>query len=260
MQNVQQQFKLFSESLQLAVEDRGTGKTFLVLHGGAGPASVAGLAEALSRDARAIVPTHPGFAGQPRPSWFRRMDDLVLAYLALLERLDLNDVVIIGNSIGGWIAAEMALRSSPRIAAIVLINAVGIDADPEGHGIENPMAVPPEERAALAFHDPKKSTFLLQSPTALAIMAENQKALMTYAGEHYMHDPGLRTRLAAVDVPALVIWGASDGIVDVQYGRRFADSIPGSRFQVIAEAGHFPHIEKLDEVLESIGAFAAVEQ
>src|SRR6202161_1106309 len=127
MASVIQTFTLFSESLPLSVEDRGAGRVFLILHGGAGPASVTGLAEALASQVRTIVPIHPGFAGQPRPSWFRRVDDLVLAYLALLERLDVSEVVVIGNSVGGWIAAEMALRRSPRIAGIVLLNAVGID-------------------------------------------------------------------------------------------------------------------------------------
>jgi pimeloyl-ACP methyl ester carboxylesterase len=253
MASVTQTFALFSESLHLSVEDRGTGKVFLVLHGGAGPASVTGLAEALARQARTIVPIHPGFAGQPRPSWFRRVDDLVLAYLALLEQLDVTEVVVVGNSVGGWIAGEMALRRSPRIAGIVLLNAVGIDAGP-GTKIGNPMELPPEKRAALAFNDPTRFAFP-QTPEAVAMMSANQNALLAYAGEPYMRDPGLKARLAEINIPALVVWGASDGIVDLEYGRRYAESIPASRFEVIAEAGHFPHMEKLDDVLGVIGAF-----
>jgi pimeloyl-ACP methyl ester carboxylesterase len=257
MASVTQTFALFSESLHLSVADRGTGKVFLVLHGGAGPTSVTGLAEALARRARTIVPIHPGFAGQPRPSWFRRVDDLVLAYLALLEQLDVTEVVVVGNSVGGWIAAEMALRRSPRIAGIVLLNAVGIDAGP-GTRIGNPVELPPEKRAALAFNDPTRFAFP-QTSEAVAMMSANQHALLAYAGEPYMHDPGLKARLAEINIPALVVWGASDGIVDLEYGRRYAESIPASRFEVIAEAGHFPHIEKLDDVLEVIGRFVRTD-
>jgi pimeloyl-ACP methyl ester carboxylesterase len=257
MASVIQTFTLFSESLPLSVEDRGAGRVFLILHGGAGPASVTGLAEALASQVRTIAPIHPGFAGQPRPSWFRRVDDLVLAYLALLERLDVSEVVVIGNSVGGWIAAEMALRRSPRIAGIVLLNAVGIDAGP-GARIGNPMELPPEKRAALAFYNPTRFAFP-QTPEAVAMMSANQSALLAYAGEPYMHDPGLKARLDEIDIPALVVWGASDGIVDLEYGRRYAESIPTSRFEVIAEAGHFPHIEKLDDVLEVIGAFVRTD-
>jgi pimeloyl-ACP methyl ester carboxylesterase len=257
MASVIQTFTLFSESLPLSVEDRGADRVFLILHGGAGPASVTGLAEALASQVRTIVPIHPGFAGQPRPSWFRRVDDLVLAYLALLERLDVSEVVVIGNSVGGWIAAEMALRRSPRIAGIVLLNAVGIDPGP-GARIGNPMELPPEKRAALAFYNPTRFAFP-QTPEAVAMMSAHQNALLAYAGEPYMHDPGLKARLAEIDIPALVVWGASDGIVDLEYGRRYAESIPTSRFEVIAEAGHFPHIEKLDDVLEVIGAFVRTD-
>jgi pimeloyl-ACP methyl ester carboxylesterase len=253
MANVTQTFTLFSESLHLSVADRGAGKAFLILHGGAGPASVTGLAEALAEQARTIVPIHPGFAGQPRPSWFHRIDDLVLAYLALLDRLDVSEVVVIGNSIGGWIAAEMALRRSPRIAGIVLLNAVGINAGP-GARIGNPMELPPEKRASLAFNDPTRFAFP-QTPETVAMMSVNQNAIFAYAGEPYMHDPGLKARLAEIDIPALVVWGESDGIVDLEYGRHYAESIPDGRFEVIAEAGHFPHIEKLDDVLAVIGAF-----
>ncbi len=257
MASVTQTHALFSESLHLSVADRGTGKVFLVLHGGAGPASVTGLAEALARQGRTIVPIHPGFAGQPRPAWFRRVDDLVLAYLALLEQLDANEVVVVGNSVGGWIAAEMALRHSPRISGIVLLNAVGIDAGP-GTKIGNPMELPPEKRAALAFNDPSRFAFP-QTPESVVMMSANQNALLAYAGEPYMHDPGLKARLAEINIPALVVWGANDGIVDLEYGRRYAESIPSSRFEVIAEAGHFPQIEKLDYVLGVIGAFVRTD-
>ena len=92
----------------------------LVLHGGGGPQTVSGLAAALSRRAHVLTPTHPGFAGEPRPEWFDSIDDLALAYLDLLERLDLRDVLVIGSSMGGWIASAMALRDTTRLSGIVL--------------------------------------------------------------------------------------------------------------------------------------------
>jgi pimeloyl-ACP methyl ester carboxylesterase len=247
---------LLSETLPLAISDQGAGQAYLVLHGGAGPASVGGLAEALAKTARAIVPTHPGYAGQPRPDWFRRVEDLVCANLALLERLDLKDVVVVGNSIGGWIAAELALRFSPRIRSIVLVNACGIDPGSGNPSIVNPMSVPPAERAALAFHDPKRFASAPQTPEALAAMAANQKASMTYAGEPFMHDPGLRERLAQIRIPTLLLWGANDRIVTPAYGQRFASSIPNARFELVHEAGHFPQIERLDAVLALVERFA----
>jgi pimeloyl-ACP methyl ester carboxylesterase len=89
----------------------GTG--VLLLHGGAGPRSAAGLAAALSEHAYVITPTHPGFDGTPRPDWADRVTDLALAYLDLIDTLDLSHVLVIGSSFGGWIAAEMALYGTP---------------------------------------------------------------------------------------------------------------------------------------------------
>jgi pimeloyl-ACP methyl ester carboxylesterase len=246
---------LLADTLHLSYADAGTGRSFLLLHGGAGPASMVGLAETLSKKARTVVPTHPGFNGTPRLERFGRIDDLVLAYLSLIERLDLRDVVLVGNSVGGWIAAEMALRLSPRLAGAVLINSVGIDAGTPELSIVDPTVVPPAERAALAFHDPKKFALAASTPEAAAAMLENQKALHVYAGEPFMHEPTLRSRLANMPIPTLVIWGESDRIVSPDYGRVLASSIPGSRYEPVAAAGHFPQIEQSEEVERLIGAF-----
>jgi pimeloyl-ACP methyl ester carboxylesterase len=246
---------LFANTLPLSFADAGTGRTFLLLHGGAGPASMSGLAEALSGTARAIVPVHPGFNGTPRPERFARIDDLVSAYLSLIERLDLREVVLVGNSVGGWIAAEMALRLSPRLAGAVLINSVGIDAGTPELPIVDPTAVPPAERGALAFHNPQKYAVAPSTPEAAAAMADNHKALRVYAGEPFMHEPTLRARLAKMPIPTLVIWGESDRIVSPDYGRLLASSIPQSRFVSVAAAGHFPQIEQQEEVVHLISAF-----
>src|SRR6266566_2271175 len=103
----------FADGLTVRIDERGSGRPILILHGGGGPQTVAGLAAGLSR-AHVLVPTHPGFAGEPRPEWFDSIDDLALAYLDLLERLDLHDVLVIGSSMGGWIASAMALRDTSR--------------------------------------------------------------------------------------------------------------------------------------------------
>ena len=247
--------ELFAETLSLAITDDGEGRAFLLLHGGAGPASMAGLAAALSPNARVVMPTFPGFNGEPRPDRFTRIDDLATAFLALIERLELSNVVVVGNSAGGWIAAEMALRQSPRIAGIVLMNAAGIDADPTQRPIADPTTMTPAERSALAFHNPQRFAIAPPSPEAAAMLGRNQQALRVYAGEPFMHDPTLRSRLARMSIPTMLLWGESDRIVDLDYGRRFAGSIPGARFEPVSEAGHFPQIERLDEVLRLIGDF-----
>lgn len=246
---------LFADTLFLAVAEKGSGRPHLLLHGGAGPRSMAGLAEALAQTGRAVVPTHPGFNGQPRPSWFHRIDDLVLAYLALLERLDLQEVVVIGSSMGGWLAAELGLRASPRVAAIVLLNAVGLNSTPDSGDIVDPSSLAPAERTAYAYHDPARFAPVLNSPDAAAAMAANQQSLRTYAGQPFMHDPSLRTRLTSLPLPTLILWGESDRIVPLTYGQQFAAVIPNAHFQLVPQAGHFPQIEQLAEVVTRIQNF-----
>src|SRR5438552_3754912 len=87
----------------LSVDDDGAGPAFLLLHGGAGPASVRGFGQRLAaeRPARVLVPTHPGFDGTPRVAGVADVGALAELYLALLAELDLRDVVVIGSSIGG---------------------------------------------------------------------------------------------------------------------------------------------------------------
>lgn len=249
--------RLFADTLEIAFSDNGAGRPYLLLHGGAGPKSMTGLATALQKGGRSIVPVHPGFAGRPRPDWFGRVSDLATAYLALLECLALQDVVIVGNSVGGWIAAEMGLRNSSRIAGIVLLNAVGIDTGSLDKKIVDPVKIAPNELAALAYYDPVRFAAAPATPEALAEMVGNQSTLRVYAGEPFMHDPSLHGRLSRMTVPSLVVWGESDRIVDTDYGQRFAAAIPDARFEMVAKAGHFPHIEQLDTVVDLIEGFSS---
>jgi pimeloyl-ACP methyl ester carboxylesterase len=113
----------------LSYSDRGTGHAYLLLHGGAGPQSVTPFADLLAeaQPARVIAPVHPGFAGTARPAGLDSPSGLARLYAALLDELGLTDVTVIGNSVGGWIAAEMALTGSARIDGVVLVDAVGIE-------------------------------------------------------------------------------------------------------------------------------------
>src|SRR5438270_9438223 len=111
-----------AHGLTVRIDERGSGRPILVLHGGGGPQTVSGFAAALSTRAHVLTPIHPGFGGEPRPEWFNSIDDLALTYLELLERLDLRDVMVVGFSIGGWIAAELAVRDTTRLGSIVLVD------------------------------------------------------------------------------------------------------------------------------------------
>ena len=94
----------------LVIDDTGTGRAVLVLHGGGGPATVKPIADHLTPGHRVLTPTLPGWNGAPRPEPMTTIGDYAQTYLDHLEQLELSDVVVIGSSLGGWIAAEMTVR------------------------------------------------------------------------------------------------------------------------------------------------------
>ena len=256
-----QRVTLFAGTVPIAYTDAGKGsRTFLILHGGAGPRSVQSLVQTLSTHNRTIMPIHPGFDNEPRPAHFTSVNDLATAYLALLDHLALSDVVVVGNSVGGWIAAEMASRSPSRVSGIVIINGVGIDTEGTELSITNPTTVPPEQRSKLTWHDTSKFQ-LPQGEAALAHMQRNQQTIGVYASTaHFCYDPTLRGRLSAsggLGVPALVVWGESDRVVTVEYGRRYVEALgKHARLEVVKEAGHLPQLEKPDVTVKLITEFS----
>ena len=247
--------------LEITIDERGDtaeapGTGVLLLHGGAGPRSVAGLAAALSEHAYVATPTYPGFDGTPRVPWLDSAADLADAYLDLLDELKLEAVMVIGNSIGGWIAAEMALRDiHGRVKSMVLLNANGIRPDNAAQ-VTDIRTLPPAAIGRLSFHNPAfRPDPAAMSEKQRAGMAANQQTLAIYAGEDFMFAPKLRRRLHRVTVPVLVAWGEEDGIVSAEYGRAYAAAFPNGHFKAIAEAGHFPQIEQPGAVLGAIGEF-----
>ena len=230
----------------MTVLDRDRTQPFLLLHGGAGPASVGGFGDLLAArwNVRVITPTHPGFAGTRRPDGLAGIRGLAGLYAELLDQLDVWDVTVVGNSIGGWIAAELALLGSPRVSGAILVNAVGIDV-PE-HPVTDVSALTPRQLAELSFHEPDRF------PPDPSRPGPDIATLAAYTGMS-MADPTLRTRLGNLDLPVHVIWGASDGMVGPDYGRAYADAIPHARFTLIPAAGHLPQLEEPEQLLAAIG-------
>jgi pimeloyl-ACP methyl ester carboxylesterase len=165
--------------VEVSVAEYGSGQPFLLLHGGAGPQSVTGFAErfAAAHDVRVLVPTHPGFGGTPRPEALRSIPGLAALYNALLDQLDLQDVTVIGNSIGGWITAQIALLKSPRVSGIVLIDAVGIEVP--GHPVADFFSLTMDEVFQRSFHNPEPFRVdpATLPPAAQAIAAGNRAAI-----------------------------------------------------------------------------------
>jgi len=244
-------------AVPVTVTEHGGGRPFLLLHGGAGPRSVAGFADLLGtrEPARVLVPTHPGFDGTPRPEGLHSIPTLARVYAGLLDQLGLTGVTVIGNSIGGWIAAEIALLGSPRVSGVVLVGAAGLEiAD---HPIADFFSLTMDQVIDLSYYRPDAFRLDLdQLPEPQnAMMAANRAALEVYAGRA-MADPGLLDRLPSVAVPVLAIWGEADCIIPAEHGRAYAKAIPGARFLLLPEAGHLPQLETPDRLLAAVLDFA----
>jgi len=242
--------------LEITFTESGAGRPVLILHGGGGPFTVAGLAGHLAETMHTITPTHPGWNGADRPEWFTGIDDLAMAYLHYLEDNDLNDVLVIGSSLGGWIGSEMAVRDrAGRITGLILIDGVGINVD--AHPIRDFFALDARGVAKYAWHDSDR--FYVDPATVPAEQAARTKANMAtmrvIAGIS-MNDPKLMRRLARVRIPTLAIWGDSDGIVTPAYGAAFAGAFQNGRLEVIKDAGHLPQIEQPAATFALIDAFA----
>ncbi|MEC3916907.1 alpha/beta fold hydrolase [Nocardia sp. CDC160] len=235
-------------NLEITVADRDRTRPFLLLHGGGGVPTMAGFADLLAErtHSRVLLPTHPGFSGTPKAAGLTDVTALARAYVALLDRLDLADVTVIGNSFGGWLAAEIALQASPRVSGAVIIDGIGIEV--EGHPMTDVSGMSIDEIRALSWHDPSKAPVAPDGGTG---PSPDVQALIGYTGPA-MTDPTLAARLADIHVPVHVLWGESDRMADPEYGRAYAAAIPGAAFTLLPNTGHLPQVETPEELLGAI--------
>jgi pimeloyl-ACP methyl ester carboxylesterase len=235
--------------VEVTVADRDRTRPFLLLHGGGGMMTMADFADLLAErtHSRVLLPTHPGFGGTPKPGWLTNVTRLAQAYVTMLEQLGLTDVTVIGNSFGGWLAAEIALQQSPRVSGAVIIDGVGIEVP--GHPMTDVSGLSPAELRSYSWHDPGKAP---APPNAGGTgPSPDVQALIGYTGPA-MSDPALAGRLAGIAVPVHVLWGESDRIVDPGYGKAYAAAIPVSTFTLLPRTGHLPQVETPEELLGAL--------
>ena len=244
--------------VRIALIERGSGRPLLFLHPGIGIKATAPVLDRLAERARVIAPSHPGFGGSEQPASFNSIDDLAYFYLDLMDELGLDHAIVTGVSLGGWIAAEMAVKSCARISHLVLANPVGIKvSDRETRDIADIFAMTEDEFSELAYFDPAagKPDYKAMPEGEVREVARNREATARYGWSPYLHDPKLRQRLHRIRVPTLLLWGTADRILSRPYGEAYCAAIPNARFAPIERAGHFPHLEQPDEFARRIFAF-----
>jgi pimeloyl-ACP methyl ester carboxylesterase len=244
--------------IELELVERGQGAPLVYFHGGAGIGIDLPFLDLLARERRLIAPSHPGFGRSSLPDWLDSIDDVVHVYLELMDRLALDRTDIVGFSVGGWIAADLATKVPERVRRLVLVGPVGVKTGPaEKLDVPDVFAMPREQLDRLRFHDPAKNPVDLAalSDEELTIAARNSETLALLTWEPYMHNPKLRHRLHRIGAPTLFLRGAADGIVSAEYLTRYAALVPGARVETIAAAGHLPHVEQPQATLERILTF-----
>ena len=200
------------------------------------------------------VPIHPAFAGTPLPDKFSSIHDLVFLYLDFLDKLNLRKVTLMGFSMGGWVAAELATMNTSHLTKLLLVDSVGIKVGSrEDRDIADVFALSDEKLARLTFYNPNIELYPPSlSNKELAIFASDRNALGVYTWDPYMHNPKLKNRLHRINIPTHFIWGKQDGIVSIDYGRKFCELITNSTISTIDQAGHIPHFEQPDVFSECV--------
>jgi pimeloyl-ACP methyl ester carboxylesterase len=225
--------------------------------------------ERLAEQFDVLLPSHPGFGGSTLPDSFDSVDDLAFAYLDLLREVyDGQPVHLVGLGFGGWIAAELAVRCTHGLRSLTLVDALGIKVGGiEARDIADIYVVDTDELVRLSWHDPEVGGQLMKLPgrgglpeEELTALLRNRQSTVLFGWRPFLHNPKLRARLRRIDVPTLVVWGESDGWVSVDYGRAYVAAIPGARFEVIPEAGHFPYLEQPGAFATTVTRWLSVEK
>src|SRR5437762_7465667 len=231
----------------------GEGVPFVYLHSTLGEAALwLPFYQAWAKQFRVLVPTHPGFGKSGGFDQIDTIEDMAFHYLELFDALGLEEVILGGVSLGGWIAAEFAVRWPERVKKLWLSAAPGlwVEGQPP-HDLFRYMENRPESRQRMReilFHD-------AQGYMAKLILADNpdeERLLQGYQAMTVLarlvwerpYDPKLAARLYRVQCPVLLLWGDHDRLVAPAYGEAYKQHLPQAELRVLEACGHLPMFEK----------------
>jgi pimeloyl-ACP methyl ester carboxylesterase len=247
--------------LTIRVKVAGAGAPLLYLHPAAGLAWDPFLSH-LAERYTVYAPEFPGTSvGDPYAiHTIEDLSDVVLAYEELTRRLGLTRPVVVGQSFGGMLAAELAAYFPGLPEKLVLLDPIGLWRD--DHPVANWIATPPDRLPALLFKDPA-------SPAAQAMLAMPEDPEIARAATAAfvwalgctgkfawpIPDRGLRNRLHRIAAGTLIVWGRDDSLIDVAYAEEFERLIAGSKVVVIDDCGHIPQVEQYEQTVAVVDGF-----
>ena len=243
-----------------AIMSGGAGQTFVYLHSTLGETTMwLPFYQTWSKKFNVLVPTHPGFGHSAGFDEIDTIEDMAFHYVELFDALGLEQVVLGGVSLGGWIAAEFACRWPERVKKLWISGAPGVWVDEEPLPDIFRLMQDKDNVRQILFHDPNgpmASLVIPSNPDEAALMQvyQNMTVLARMVWQR-PYDPKLAARLRRVQCPTLLIWGEDDRLVPVSYGREYAKHIPGSELKIIKDCGHVTMFEKEAEFVDTIQRF-----
>jgi pimeloyl-ACP methyl ester carboxylesterase len=251
----------------LAVDHRvdllrgGEGPPLVFLHGFLGETRWLPFHQQLAERFDVIAPAHPGYGETEGLDGVDTMEDVVFHYLDVLDGLGLSRAHVVGVSLGGWIAAELAVRHPERISRLVLADAFGLWLDE--HPIPDFFAKLADTAALrrLLFADPSGPMADLLLPTKapdadrMVAAFKAMEATARLGWNPFMHDPKLAGRLRRVSCPTLLVWGERDALLPLAYAEAYRDGIPNAELEVIPDSGHLPHFEQEARFVKAVTEF-----
>ena len=240
---------------EIRVFSGGDGPPLLFLHG-AGGGEWMPFMDALAADFRVIAPDHPGFGLSADVDWLEKPADLAWFYLDYLDTMGLEGVHLVGSSLGGWVASEIACHGTDRLASLTLVSPAGLYVPDAATG--DLFIWNREEIAQNLFVDPAFTQAFLARPmddAALDVVLKNRLSSAKLLWAPRLHDPHLGKWLHRIDVPTLVVWGADDKVISVEHAPGFAGEIPNARLEIFPRCGHLPFLEKADMFVATFKKF-----
>jgi len=247
------------DGTDLLVIKGGTGKPLLVLHDELGHPGWLAWHRALARRRTLLIPLHPGFGRTDRAEWMLSIRDLAGSYARYVKENGVGPLDVVGFSLGGWIAAEMAASNPTQFRRMVLVGPAGIR-PPQGEILDVFQMMAPQQLLASVL-DPANTPEFAElyggvSPEQFELFEDARAQLARLAWTPYMHNPTLPHLLGvAAGLPTLLIWGKQDAVVPVSAGDAYRDAIPGARLLVFDKCGHRPEVEKSAEFIREVEAF-----
>ena len=235
----------------------GKGAPLVFLAGASGAPVVLPFMEKLAERFDVVVPDHPGYGQSDEPEWLENIHDVAYFYLDLLAALKLEKSVIVGSSMGGWMALEMAVRNTSRIGSLVLVSPAGVRA--KGADPADIFLLSPEDMVRHLFHDQKYADERLAAPVtpeSIDLGLKNRHTTARLAWEPRLHDPMLPKWLHRIDVPVSIVWGAEDRVLPVGIAHELKRLLTRAELKIFERCGHLPHVEKMQEFCDLVVRFA----